>query len=606
MPGPLLTGSFTISVSGAALPAGLEQVLVSATVEHSLNLPDVVALRFRDPDRTFLAAAGIAIGAPLTVSVAGPDDAAPQVLIEAEVTALEAEFDATGTFTVVRGYDASHRLFRGRRTETYTQLTASDAARKVASRAGLGVGVIEATSTVFAHLSQAGVSDWQFLDALAREIGYEVCVRAGKLDFRKPRAASDAPAVGGDPGPLVLQQGYNLLRFRAVVTSADQVKDVQVRGWDVARKQALIGVAPAHTNSALLPTTSPAQLAHLFRDPSYLATDVPYGSQAEVDTAATALADQIAGAFAELEGVARGNPKLRARAAVAVDGLGAPFDGKYVVTTSRHSYDPATGYVTHFAITGKQERSLLGLASGGIGAGRGMPGVVIGQVTDVKDPQGQARVKLMFPWLSDSYVSDWARTVQPGAGHDRGAMLMPEVGDEVLVTFEQGDIRRPYVIGGLYNGVDTPPTAGIGVVDGASGAINRRSLVSRRGHRIDLLDQQGSAEGIVLRTGDNALSLVLDATGTSVTVHSDGQVVIEAKSGVRVDAGNSSIDLSGQNISLTARSGVTIDGGGGAVNLTAGTELSLTGTTAKLEGSAQTEVKGGASCAISAALVRIN
>ncbi len=61
-------------------------------------------------------------------------------------------------------------------------------------------------------------------------------------------------------------------------------------------------------------------------------------------------------------------------------------------------------------------------------------------------------MKLTFPWLSDSYVSDWARTVQPGAGKDRGAMVLPEVGDEVLVLFEQGDIRRPYVLGGLYNG----------------------------------------------------------------------------------------------------------------------------------------------------------
>ncbi len=98
---------------------------------------------------------------------------------------------------------------------------------------------------------------------------------------------------------------------------------------------------------------------------------MPYRSQAEVDAAAKALAEQIAGAFAEFEGVARGNPKLRAGTAIAIDNLGAPFDGKYMVTTSRHSYDPTTGYTTHFAVTGRQERSLFGLASGGGGSPAG-------------------------------------------------------------------------------------------------------------------------------------------------------------------------------------------------------------------------------------------
>ena len=125
-------------------------------------------------------------------------------------------------------------------------------------------------------------------------------------------------------------------------------------------------------------------------------------------------------------------------------------------------------------------------------------------------------MKLTFPWLSDDYVSDWARTVHAGAGKDRGFFVLPEVGDEVLVAFEQGDIRRPYVVGGLFNGVDTPKPGPIDDVDGGSGAINRRSLVSRRGHRIDLLDQDGRKEGIALATGDGKHTFTLDATGSAV------------------------------------------------------------------------------------------
>ena len=81
--------------------------------------------------------------------------------------------------------------------------------------------------------------------------------------------------------------------------------------------------------------------------------------------AAAALAEAVAGVFAEFEGVARGNPEVRAGAAVTVDGLGSPFDGKYTVTTSRHRLDPTTGYTTSFSVTGVRDRTLLGLAGGG-------------------------------------------------------------------------------------------------------------------------------------------------------------------------------------------------------------------------------------------------
>ena len=139
-----------------------------------------------------------------------------------------------------------------------------------------------------------------------------------------------------------------------------------------------------------------------------------------------------------------------------------------------------------------------------------------------------------------------------------------------------------------------------------SGEINRRSFVSRRGHRLDFLDQAGQSDGVTIRTGDDALQFLMDGTGTKLTVHSDGTVLVEAKQGVTVDAGSGTVELKGADIKLTGQSGVTIDGGSGSVNVTAGSELSLTGLSAKLEGSTEAEVKGGATCSISAGMVRIN
>ncbi|MGB5953226.1 MAG: VgrG-related protein [Ornithinimicrobium sp.] len=602
-----ISSTFLIEIDGTVLASEVAALLESAIVDDSQRLPDMFTLRFRDAGRQVLSQLNAKIGSTAKVSVLVAEEQSPAVLIEGEVTALEASFDTGGTFTLVRGYDPAHRLFRGRRTASYTQVTASDIVSTVAQRAGLATGNVQATNTVFDHVSQAGATDWEFLESLAREVGHDLSVREGKLDFAAPSEAGQAPSPSsnGDRTPLVLHRGTDLLRLRAVLTSAQQVKEVEVRGWDVTSKQALSATERSATTRVELPESSPEAMAAAFGDPTYVSTDVPYGTQAEVSAAASSLAEEVAGSFAELEGVARGNPAIRADAAISVDDMGVPFDGKYTVTSSRHRYEPATGYTTAFTVSGSADRSLLGLTQTGP-ARRGPPGVVVAVVTDATDPQELGRVRLSLPWLSDDFVSDWARTLQLGAGKDRGMMMLPEVGDEVLVAFEQGDFRRPYVLGGLHNGVDLPSAAGPALLDTGTGAVNRRSLVSRQGHRIDLLDQDGTAEGIALQTADGALALSLEGTQTKITLHSDGTVLIEGSQGIVVDAATSALDLKGSQINLTASQGVTVDGGGGNVSVTAGAQLALSGTTAKLEGSANTEVKGGAMCSVSAAMVRIN
>ena len=551
------SATFVVEVDGTKLPADIAELLTSAYVDSSLRLPDAFMLRFRDPNRIVVEKSKVKMGSTVNITLASTQTDTPEKLISAEVTSLEAEIGSPGSFTIVRGYDPAHRLFRGRHTKAYTQATASDAVTQVAQRAKLPAGQIDSSKTVFDHLGQFGQTDWEFLDGLAKRIGYELTMRENKVDFRPREEAKSAPAQDtGKTNPLVLRLGSDLLRFRSVITAAEQVAEIEVRGWDVAQKRKIVSTVPAGTKSVDLPTMKPADMAKPFGDPKYVASDVAYRTQSEADTAAEALAEEIGSSFAEIDAVARGNPKLRANVGIKIENAGEPFDGKYTITSARHRYDPTHGgYTTAFSVTGRQERSLYGLASGGSRAAAGA-GIVIAQVSDANDPSNQGRVKLTFPWLSDDYVSDWARTMQPGAGKDRGAMVIPEVGDEVLVAFEQQDPQRPYVLGGLYNGTDTPSSKGPGLIDSGSGAVNRRSVVSRNGHRIDLLDEDGKTEGITAETGDGKLKIFLDSVGTKSQIHSDGEVLIEGKKGVVVDAATSNLELKGKKISITATNGV--------------------------------------------------
>lgn len=601
------SASFVIDVDGSPLPDDIGPLLVSAYVDSSLRLPDAFMLRFRDPNRIVIEKAKVKIGSKVKITVGSTQTDVPEKLIEAEVTSLEAEIGGPGSFTIVRGYDPAHRLFRGRHTKSYTQTTASDAVRQISQRAKIPTDQITPSKTVFDHLGQFGQTDWEFLDGMARRIGYELTVKDNKLNFRPREVASKAPsddAKGTDP--LVLRLGIDLLRFRSVITAAEQVSEIEVRGWDVAQKRKIVSTVPAGTKSVELPTMKPADMAKPFGDPRYVASDVAYRTQSEADTASAALAEEIGSSFAEIDAVARGNPKLRANVGVTIENAGVPFDGKYTLTAARHRYDPANGgYTTAFSVTGRQERSLYGLTAGG-GRTSGTAGVVVAQVSDANDPTNQGRVKLTFPWLSDDYVSDWARTVQPGAGKDRGAMVVPEVGDEVLVAFEQQDPLRPYVLGGLHNGIDTANTKGTKLIDSGSGAVNRRSVISRNGHRIDLLDENGRTEGITAETGDGKLKLTLDAVGTRVVVHSDGTVLIEGRKGIVIDAGPANLDLKGKKISLTATNGVAVAGGSGPVDVETQVALSLKGTTVKVAAKAAGEFKAGGPNVITGTPVKIN
>ncbi len=221
----------------------------------------------------------------------------------------------------------------------------------------------------------------------------------------------------------------------------------------------------------------------------------------------------------------------------------------------------------------------------------------------MRDPDNLCRVKVKFPTMSDSYESDWARTVQAGAGASRGAVNLPEVNDEVLVAFERGDLRRPYIVGGLYNGVDTP-NVGEGLVDQANGAVKRRGFLSRSGHGLVFLDGDGDG-GVALLTGDRKLRVSLNESTKTVKITGPGDVVVNAGGKVTVTA-QGDLELSGASVSIKARSGVKVDGGGGGVDLQGSGAAKLKGVTATVEGDSQAELKGGALASVSAAMVKIN
>src|SRR3982074_3650339 len=147
-------------------------------------------------------------------------------------------------------------------------------------------------------------------------MGNEVPRDDGKFTFPQPIAASGAPQPGdyqNHSDPLQLVFGEDLIEFRPRITSAEQVSTIHVRGWDPEQKQLVLGSAQPATVGASV-QKSPSSLAGTFGSPTYTAVDRPLHEQGQVDAVAASIAEVIASAFAEADGVARGNPKLKAGA----------------------------------------------------------------------------------------------------------------------------------------------------------------------------------------------------------------------------------------------------------------------------------------------------
>ncbi|MGH9129660.1 MAG: VgrG-related protein [Acidimicrobiales bacterium] len=605
-PSTTVVYTLDISIGGASLSSAHQDLLVSAVVDNSANLPDLAVLEFSDPDAELIGSSGFSIGVPLTIKV-NPGDGSPTSIFVGEVTALEAHFDPIGARTVVRAYDKTNRLMRGRKTKAWVQMSYSDIISAIASAAGVPVGTVDSTSHVYDQVSQANVEDWHFCRHLADQVGYRLAVVDGKLELVKPAdPTAGEPATLNGKGPLSYYVGDDgLVRVRAVATSAGQVPQASARGWDPKAKQSVVGDQAAQSKAAKIGALSAASMAGTFDAAPFSATWSAIGDQASVAALAKAASDQVASAFAELEAEVVGNPALRPGVTVTIGGIGK-LSGSYVLSATRHTYHRHLGYRTEMVASDRQDRSLLGLVAGGGSSEpqvHTMPSVTTAIVTNIEDAGGgMCRVKVKFPWLSDDYESYWARTVQLGAGASRGFEVLPEVNDEVLVAFEHGDFGAPVVLGGLHNGVDTPPMPVAEAV--AGGEVVKRMFKSRTGH-ILLFEESDSASTITLVSKDNKTELILDANKNQATLQAGkdilvtslgGQVTVTGPTGVTVTSdANISVQAKG-NISMEAKGQVSIKGA--TVSIEGQGPVTVKGALVDVEGQGPVQVKG--------AIVKIN
>jgi len=191
-----------------------------------------------------------------------------------------------------------------------------------------------------------------------------------------------------------------------------------------------------------------------------------------------------------------------------------------------------------------------------LGYGGYFYGIYPALVVDLNDPEGMGRVRIKLPWSPDSNgaaYEAWARIATLMAGNNRGSWFIPDVNDEVLVAFEAGNPRRPYILGGLWNGQDTPPES----MDGA-GQNNIKSIRSRNGVKITLDDSDGQETMIIETPGGQKMTLK-DGPGSVEIVDSNGNMVKMESSGITVNA-SAKVTVNASTVEISAGM-VTVNAG---------------------------------------------
>jgi len=284
------------------------------------------------------------------------------------------------------------------------------------------------------------------------------------------------------------------------------------------------------------------------------------------------MASRLLNAAVEADGTSQGDARLRAGTSVTIEGVGRRFGGTFVLSSTTHVFRGSQGYRTHFTVSGRTPRSLLDLMAPA-DPRRWSPSLAVGVVTQNQDPDKLGRVRVKYPALGDDTEGWWARVAAPSAGDHRGFAMTPVPGEEVVVGFEHGDTRRPYVLGSLFNGTQMP-----GDLAQTDGSFALRSDEHVRLTAKQDMSMQSEDGGMRLEAkGDIALSSDAD-----LTVETDGKVTSKASGDVQVEGAKVTIKAGSGSVAIEGSGEVSIKAGGASVKLSSGGMVQVSGSQIKL------------------------
>lgn len=518
-----------VNIAGLTLAAEVSNLVQSVSYDSNVDMADMFTVVLQNPNQQLTDSPLFDLGKSVEIHMGYGETLQPMML--GEVTSIQPQFPQSGAPTMtIAGYDKSYRLRHNQPDRPAFQYMSDSAiAAQIAAEAGL-IPIVD-PSIYFREKLHQTTSDMAFLKDLARQNFFETFVWWDKLYFRFPRPQTEA---------VVLEWGKTLSSFAPRIAAGAMAGIQVIRGYDERLAQSVVGFALAGDLSLdnVVEKLGSSALDLLTTLGRRVIRKQSVKSSFDAMALAKAMLQDILDGFYEGTGSCVGIPELRAGQEIIIRGVGKRFSGNYRLNRVTHTID-GSGYRTSFEVTQRSGASMLSFLRKSVNEkpapDRQEPfyGVVSGEVTQNSDPEGLGRVKVKFPWYSDSNESAWARCATPMSGSGIGIYFLPDVGDEVLVAFVQGNFDDPMVIGGLWNGTRRPPSTN-------ADSLNRLKLIKTKKHTITL-DETAGKEQVTIE----------DAGKSKITMKFDGTVVVDAANNLELNAPKGTIKMNAQNVRVT-------------------------------------------------------
>jgi phage protein D/phage baseplate assembly protein gpV len=540
---------FDVKISGITLGADITQRVISATYEGSLDDADMFKIVVSNPNNQFTDSSLFTPGQDVELYMGYGNDLTPMML--GEITSIAPNFPENGPPTIaISGYDKSYRMRHNQSIpRQFKFMTDSLMVAEIAAE-NLLIPIVDPSPWYHSTMTQTG-TDFGFIKTLASNNLFDAYVYWDSLYFQLPIQTQ----------AYVLEWGQSLRSFSPRLSTATMSGLQIIRGYNEELATAIIGVATGELLDLndIINRLGPATLEMLASLGRRWIHSQSITSPIDGLALAKSLLQQLLDGLYEGNGSCIGIPALRAGSYIQVAGVGNRFGGIYRLRKVTHTIDDS-GYLTEFDITQQAESSLLALIRKktdieltpprnrnekyyGLYVGKVLQTPMIGTDPDPASVLG-ARVKVSFPWLSDLNESGWARVVTPQAGLGSGVYFMPNIGDIVMVAFQEGDLSMPVVLGSVWDGPSHPPV----YPPLASNLVQK--IKTRFGHTITLDDTPATASVTVAHINGSQVSMTADGK-VSVTAIKDlnltavGNINLTATGNINMQANNVTVAVTG-------------------------------------------------------------
>ena len=563
--------AFEITVEGTVLSASDAADVVEIDVHEELSRhgrctllvqnwdPDTQAVRHSD-------SGPFVPGKPIAVSLGYAAQLTP--VFAGVVASITAHFASTGAPVMrVEARSKSILLEHPPRSRQLAAVTDADVVSAIAADYSLNTTADTGVQRDFVVSDRR--SDWEFLKERAETLGWALYVRDDAIVFHAPAAPSSPPRFEYTRGIIEVHLTQDLTHAIDTATGVS---------WDTSALEAADSEESA--SAAGISTgdrDSHADAVGAAGWPLRSARDETDWDAASDGADARALGRQRDAALAHVHGeiALPGDPTLRCDGWIEVAGVGDRLSGPHYVTAARHRLWSG-GYHTELQL-GRPPLLAPRVASG-------PAGLVLGVVEALNDPDSLNRVKVRLPWREDGGDGVWARVAAADAGDGYGHVVIPNVGQEVLLGYVDGEPSVPVVLGQLFNGKAAPPVT----IDPDKNTV--RAFVTPGGHTITLDDGDSAAVSLVSAKGH---SVVIDDANSAVTLtHKDS---------------SNAVRISNDGIELTASKGdIKLKASTGTVSIDSMTFEGKASAPSKFEASATFDLTASGPLGLKGALVNIN